>query len=200
MLGTWPLALTAYNHGAAGMRRAVEQTGTNDFVTIARTYQSRSFGFASRNFYPSFLAALTIDQNPEKYFGPLERAPELRFHEIEIPAYVRMDALTRALGVDREALRELNPAIRPPVWEGRRLLPCGYRLRLAAALGPEELYAGQIRSASHRVAAGETLGQIARRYGVTDQTLAEVNGIAPGARLVDTTGAAVGALRPPDSP
>ena len=76
LLGTWPLALTAYNHGAAGMRRAVEATGTTDYVRINRTYRSASFGFASRNFYPSFLAALTIEQNPEKYFGPIERAPE----------------------------------------------------------------------------------------------------------------------------
>jgi membrane-bound lytic murein transglycosylase D len=195
VLGTWPLALTAYNHGAAGMRRAVEQTGTNDFITIARTYQSRSFGFASRNFYPSFLAALTIDQSPEKYFGPIERAPELRFHEIEMPAYARIDALTRTLGVTRELLSEYNPGIRPPVWEGRRLLPRGYRLRLAAtaagwtperlaaALGPEQLYAGQIRSGTHRVGAGETLARIARRHGVSERALAQANGLTPGAPL-----------------
>ena len=70
VLGSWPLALTAYNHGAAGMRRAKETVGTDDFVKINRTYNSRTFGFASRNFFPSFLAALTIDENPEKYFGP----------------------------------------------------------------------------------------------------------------------------------
>jgi membrane-bound lytic murein transglycosylase D len=66
VLGSWPLALTAYNHGAAGMRRAKESVGTDDFVKINRTYNSRTFGFASRNFFPSFLAALTIDENPEK--------------------------------------------------------------------------------------------------------------------------------------
>ncbi len=66
LLGTWPLALTAYNHGAAGMRRAVEATGSTDFVRINRQYRSQSFGFASRNFYPSFIAALAIDQKTEK--------------------------------------------------------------------------------------------------------------------------------------
>src|SRR5690348_12665743 len=49
ILGTWPLALTAYNHGVAGMRRAVDTLGTTNIVTIVRTYQSRTFGFASRN-------------------------------------------------------------------------------------------------------------------------------------------------------
>jgi membrane-bound lytic murein transglycosylase D len=75
VLGSWPLALTAYNHGAAGMRRAKESVGTDDYVKINRTYSSRTFGFASRNFFPSFLAALTVDENPEKYFGALDRRP-----------------------------------------------------------------------------------------------------------------------------
>ena len=112
VLGTWPLALTAYNHGAAGMRRARETVGTDDFVKINRTYNSRTFGFASRNFFPSFLAALTIDENPEKYFGPLDRRPELKFREVAMPAYVRLTTLERTLGLDREQLRTLNPAWR----------------------------------------------------------------------------------------
>lgn len=195
VLGTWPLALTAYNHGAAGMRRAVEQTGTTDFVTIARNYQSRTFGFASRNFYPSFLAALTIDQNPEKYFGAIQRAPEMRFQEIEMPAYAQMDALAKSLGTTREALRDYNPGLREPVWRGTRFVPRGYRLRLgaegrswtaerlAAALGPGELYSAQIRSGTHRVAGGETLTRIARRYGITERALAQANGLSAGATL-----------------
>ena len=63
LLGTWPLALTAYNHGAEGMRRAVQELGTTDIVKIVRNYHSRTFGFASRNFYVSFLAALDVDRN-----------------------------------------------------------------------------------------------------------------------------------------
>jgi membrane-bound lytic murein transglycosylase D len=195
VLGTWPLALTAYNHGAAGMRRAVEQTGTTDFVTIARNYQSRTFGFASRNFYPSFLAALTIDQNPDKYFSGIQRAPELRFHEIEMPAYAAIDALARTLGTTRDVLREYNPGLRDPVWRGERFVPKGYRLRLgaeaktwtperlAAALGPGELYSAQIRSGTHRVAPGESLARVARRYGISERDLAQANGLATGAPL-----------------
>ena len=98
VLGSWPLALTAYNHGAAGMRRAKESVGTDDFVKINRTYNSRTFGFASRNFFPSFLAALTIDENPEKYFGALERRPEQKFREVT-------DAGVRAAGDARAHAR-----------------------------------------------------------------------------------------------
>ncbi len=73
ILGSWPLALTAYNHGPGGMKRAQEQLGTSDIATIVRKYNSRSFGFASRNFYLAFLAALEIDQNPEKFFPGIRR-------------------------------------------------------------------------------------------------------------------------------
>jgi membrane-bound lytic murein transglycosylase D len=196
VLGSWPLALTAYNHGAAGMRRAKESVGTDDFVKINRTYSSRTFGFASRNFFPSFLAALTIDENPEKYFGPLQRRPEQKFRELTMPAYVRLATLERALAVDREQLRVLNPAWRPTIFSGARLVPRGYRLRLpadttenwtaellAARIPANELYAGQITPRIHRVRRGETLAAIAQRYGLTASRLAEMNGMSTRASL-----------------
>ncbi len=196
VLGSWPLALTAYNHGAAGMRRARDTVGTDDFVKINRTYNSRTFGFASRNFFPSFLAALTIDENPEKYFGPLQRRPEIKFREVTMPAYVRLATLERTLGLDREQLRALNPAWRPPIYQGTRLVPRGYRLRLpadtaekwteellASRLPPNELYAGQITPRSHRVKKGESLASIAPKYGLTAARLAELNGLSANAQL-----------------
>ncbi|MEO8019628.1 MAG: LysM peptidoglycan-binding domain-containing protein [Pseudomonadota bacterium] len=196
VLGSWPLALTAYNHGAAGMRRARETVGSDDFVKINRTYTSRTFGFASRNFFPSFLAALTIDENPEKYFGPLQRRPEQKFREVTMPAYVRLATLERALAVDREQLRLLNPAWRPTIFNGTRLIPRGYRLRLpvdtaekwssdllAAKLPANELYAGQVTPRTHRVRKGETMAAIANRYGMTAARLAEMNGLSASASL-----------------
>ncbi len=135
ILGTWPLALTAYNHGVAGMRRAVETLGTTNIVTIVRNYQSRTFGFASRNFYVSFLAALKIERDPQKYFGAIVPLREERFRQVRIPAYVGIGPLERALDIDPETLRDLNPALRPAVWRGRRAVPRGYELRLPIA-GP----------------------------------------------------------------
>lgn len=195
LLGTWPLALTAYNHGAAGMRRATDATGTTDFVRINRSYRSPTFGFASRNFYPSFLAALTIDQNPEKYFGPIERASETKFSEVEMPAYVPVRAIERALPIERATLRALNPALLPTVWNGERLVPRGYRLRLpgggtaltsetlAKRLPVTEQYVAQIESRSHRVRSGDTLASVAKRYGLAARELATINGLPADAHV-----------------
>src|SRR5438132_1745870 len=155
VLGTWPLALTAYNHGTAGVRRAKETLGTDDIARIVRSYSSRTFGFASRNFYVSFLAALDIDRNPEKYFGALQKQSEARFQEVQMPAYVPMATLERALKIDADKLRALNPALLRSVWDGQQRVPKAYHLRLpldgsgwtrellAQRLSPAEMFAGQ---------------------------------------------------------
>src|SRR5213082_1670240 len=195
VLGTWPLALTAYNHGTAGVRRAKETLGTDDIVRIVRSYNSRTFGFASRNFYVSFLAALEVDRNPEKYFGSLQRQSALKFQEVQLPAYVSMPTLERALRIEPEKLRALNPALTHAVWDGRQRVPKAYRLRLpldgtvwtrellAQRLNPGEMFAGQSAPPRYRVQAGDTLVRVAARYGVSADTLARMNHLRVSARL-----------------
>lgn len=58
--GSWPLALTAYNHGANGVVRAIEETKSRDLCKIIEHYDSPSFKFASSNFYAQFLAARKV--------------------------------------------------------------------------------------------------------------------------------------------
>jgi membrane-bound lytic murein transglycosylase D len=148
LLGTWPLAITAYNHGAEGMRRAREQLGTDDIVRIVRDYHSPSFGFASRNFYVSFLAALSIAREPERYFGGLQRNAETIFREVKMPLSASAPVLARTLALDRDTLKSLNPALRPPVWNGQRPIPAGYVLRLpaTAAHWTPELLVARLRT------------------------------------------------------
>ena len=195
VLGTWPLAITAYNHGAAGMRHAREQMGTDDIVRIVRDYRSPSFGFASRNFYVSFLAALTIDQDPQKYFGAIERLPEHHFREVAMPQAAPVATLERLLGVDHTTLRALNPALRPPVWRGERPVPRSYRLRLPEGTKEwsTELLAQRLGarteapalaaapaaadSGTYIVQGGDTLSAIAARTGVAAPRLMELNGL-----------------------
>src|SRR6516225_4025439 len=195
VLGTWPLAITAYNHGTAGMRRAKETLGTDDIVRIVRGYNSRTFGFASRNFYVSFLAALDIDRNPEKYFGPLQKQTEAHFQEIEVPAYVSVSSLEHALKMEPTELRALNPALLPAVWSGAQRVPKGYRLRLPAGdskwssqllaqrLDPGEMFTGQRAPPHYRVQRGDTLAALATRYGVPIESLAELNHLRTSAHL-----------------
>ncbi|MFK7825396.1 MAG: lytic transglycosylase domain-containing protein [Oligoflexales bacterium] len=58
VLKAWPLAITAYNHGQGGMKRAIKQVGSRDLGRIIDRYHSKSFRYASKNFYAEFRAAV----------------------------------------------------------------------------------------------------------------------------------------------
>src|SRR5437870_1189634 len=128
-LGAWPLAITAYNHGPEGVARAVAQLGTTDIVTIVRDYHGNAFGFASRNFYAEFLAALDVERNYREYFGnlPVEPAPRTREHRLDRAIGIQQAA--HMAHADRELLASLNPSLSSLVIAGRRPIPRGVRLR-----------------------------------------------------------------------
>jgi membrane-bound lytic murein transglycosylase D len=187
ILGKWPLALTAYNHGPAGMRRAVDKLGTDDIAVVLRQYESSTFGFASRNFYLAFLAALEIDTNPEKYFGKLNRNPIDNSKVIVLPDYMPMPSLVNAMGVSVDELKRLNPSLLPGVWNGNRRAPRGYEFRAPATIdltkamarvNTQERFDVQVKDTQHRVQGGETLSVIATRYGVSQARLADLNNLS----------------------
>jgi peptidoglycan lytic transglycosylase D len=69
-LGSWPLAITAYNHGRPGMLRAQREV-SSDLVDIINEYKGPVFGYASMNFYSEFLAAVEVYESYPDYFGNL---------------------------------------------------------------------------------------------------------------------------------
>lgn len=196
--GTWPLAITSYNHGAGGMMRAVKQLGTRDISVIIDRYKGQTFGFASKNFYTSFLAASDIDRNPQRYFGAIQRERAASYEQYVTRHATSAQALARTFGVDVGLLREMNLALRDGVWSGRVAVPAGYAVRLprvagrrsvdelAAALPKVELdtaAAAVTSGTKHRVRRGETLSVVARRYGVTTSALAQANKLRVTSKL-----------------
>ncbi len=186
VLNSWPLALTAYNHGAAGMRRAKEQLGTDDIVTIIRKYDSRSFGFASRNFYTAFLAALEVDTDPDKFFPNLKRNALDSSQIVVLPDFVPARSVSSRLNLSAEELRRLNPSLLPSVWNGSKHIPRGFELRLpqtidlSAALdriAHAEHHESQVAEFRHRVGHGETLASVAAKYSVPVTGLASINNL-----------------------
>lgn len=137
MLGTWPLALTAYNHGAGGLARAVRALGTNDIAEIVRRWDGAGFGFASRNFYTSFLAAHESSQNADRYFGPVRRQAPVDYRVVRLDKPFSVKTIQNALGVDLETIREHNLALRDAFWSGRRPAPAGITLRVPKKGAPQ---------------------------------------------------------------
>jgi peptidoglycan lytic transglycosylase D len=194
-LGAWPLAITAYNHGLNGMKRAKELYGT-DFGRIYREYKSNSFGFASRNFYAEFLAALHVATNYENYFGNVQFHKPVEFVEMTTDHFLTVNSVLETYKIDREEFRKLNPALRPPVVNSQRRIPKGYTLRLPkgssseaesgatlARIDPRLQYEEQVQSDWYRVKRGDNLTAIAQKYGVSVAALAEHNNLGKKARL-----------------
>ncbi len=194
-LGTWPLAITAYNHGAAGMERAKRVLGTDDIAVIVEKYQSRIFGFASRNFYVQFLAAREIVHDYRRYFGDLQRHTPESVDRVTLPFYADINDLERYLGVDAKVIARYNPALRPPVFRGFKRIPAGYTLHLPggtvspdagtwlAALPEDRRYDQQAASRFHTVSRGQTLSRIAQMHNTSVSTIVTLNNLRSAHRI-----------------
>jgi membrane-bound lytic murein transglycosylase D len=132
-LGSWPMAVTAYNHGTAGMLRAKEEMGT--YEAVFENYNGPLFKFASRNFYSEFLAARHVAKNHSQYFSDIRLTRSLEAREVVTKGQASVAELSRHYDVDMETLRLLNPALGQPVFKGQRQVPKGYLLRLPADSG-----------------------------------------------------------------
>ncbi|MEJ2054822.1 MAG: transglycosylase SLT domain-containing protein [Calditrichaceae bacterium] len=186
-LGTWPLAITAYNHGAYGMKRAVRRMKTKKLNAIIKGYRSRYFKFASRNFYCEFVAALHVMQNYETYFGKINFENPIKFKEFPLARYIKYESLSKYLNVNDDLFRKYNPALRLSIYNNSKYVPKGYRVRLPADLSPDSLlaaipeteyYAKQKRSKYYRIRYGDNLSAIARRFGTNVSTLMSINNIS----------------------
>ncbi|MCP5055759.1 MAG: LysM peptidoglycan-binding domain-containing protein [bacterium] len=194
-LGTWPLAITAYNHGAGGMERAVRKLGTRDIDQIIDRYKSRTFGFASRNFYCEFLAAREVQHEAARHFGKLTRDPPERPESVTLTHYVKAADLATTFGLSTEALRRANPALQSPVWTGQKYVPKGYSLRIPrdpmrgsakvvlASLGSHQRHTKQVPDRTYRVRRGDSLSRIADRFGVRESQLVALNGLRSRHRI-----------------
>lgn len=195
-LGTWPLALTAYNHGFAGMKRAVREVGSNDFLTIRSQYNGPRFGFASRNFYPEFIAALEVVAEAERHFGPIVSEPVMRFDLVEIPSSMALEEIAAAIGVEPRTLWEFNLSLTDRVRTGQRPVPAGFVMRVPEGAGEEAptRLASAIAARGQRVRTvdgaeyytvqrGDTLSMIAVRHGTSVSALIALNDIEDRDRI-----------------
>ena len=190
-LGSWPLAITAYNHGAAGMARARQKHG--DYPAIFTSYRSRTFKFASRNFYSEFLAARQVASDHTAYFGPLDLAAPAASHTVRLDGYIRFEDLCAHYKVAPDIMKQMNPALRSPVFNDQKYVPKGYDLRLpldAAPSGatlaaiPSSLYqSAQKPSRFYTVQRGDTAGRIARVHGVRLSDLILANNLSARATI-----------------
>lgn len=179
--GDWHLALAGYNSGEGNIQRIQEWKGCEDFWEMSdRGYLPNE----TSEFVPRFLAAVEVAMAAKYYGFEVPKAAPPRFDTIEVTRPISLKAVARLSGSDEETIRELNPALNrgvvPPQGYDIRL-PKGTRAQFELALAsyrePATVALRPRAARSHRVQRGDTLANIAERYGVTIQALRQVNGM-----------------------
>ncbi len=192
-LHSWPLALTAYNHGLNGMKRAKRLYGDN-IVRIVRFFRKRSFGFASKNFYAEFLAALDVVRNQNKYFPGLTFDKPQPFVSVEFKDYVHINTAKKYFKMTRDEIAAYNPALRSPVLNGSKRIPPGFVFKAPSEkfsnlaynykrIPKTQRHSGQVRSKWYTIRRGDTLSGIAMRFRTSVSKLKMVNGIGRHNRI-----------------
>lgn len=179
-LGNWPLAITAYNFGPAGMARAVAEVGSDDLVELIQKYNHPYWGYPPKNFYAEFLVAVDIGKNFKQYFPGLELDSPVTIREIELKSNTSLASVINSSGLNQDAFLGWNPALS----KGVRMVPAGYRVKLPLDRTMERIIEvaerrtqEQPQIVRHRVKRGETVLQIARRYGASVERILQVNGL-----------------------
>ena len=179
--GRWHLATAAYNAGLGAVDRALQNSKSKEFSSLAENARLRE---ETRNFVPKFVAVTLIATDRQKYgFETIRYESPLEYEEIEIDAPEKLAVIARTAGTDIASIRELNPALRrdatpPGVKNFSVKIPAGAGAMFAkAAPQPMEKLSESGQVVTHEVKKGETLFSIAKRYGQDVRALMAFNGL-----------------------
>jgi membrane-bound lytic murein transglycosylase D len=129
IIGSWPLAITAYNHGIGGIARAAKEQGSKDIVTLVNHYDGANFGFASKNFYSGFLGMLATLKNSAKVFPDVILNEPLRFDLVRVGGLSLSEVKSR-YKLSTPTLAAYNPDIGRAFLRQGGIFPSRYKLKI----------------------------------------------------------------------
>ncbi len=186
LLGSWHLAMAAYNVGESRVKRAVTRYYTRDFWTLIK--QRRSFPQETKNYVPKFIAATMIAKNPQQYgFTEIEFEDPLSYDTVALQSPISLSKLASNLSVDVDELKLLNPKFRTdfvPISRGTETvvrIPVGRATDALAALSMSVSSQPRILQAEHffyRIKSGDNLSTIAKRHRTTVSQLRRLNDLS----------------------
>ncbi len=195
ILKSWPLALTAYNHGARSIQRAVSKLGTKDIHRIIDEYGGRRFGFASKNFYATFMATVLISRDPGKYFKEFTMPKVFKYSVLNLNKAYTVAQIAKELKISIRSIGKYNPSIRSSALKSPLFLPKDFNLHIPrmkpATVKQLQARINKLESTRenfnldrlHIISRGENLYDISRAYNVTLNDLIAFNQINNPSRI-----------------
>lgn len=183
MFGDWYLAMAAYNCGPGNVQKAIERTGYADFWEL---YNRKVLPRETKNYVPIILALTLIAKDAPHYGIQADPEQPVPYDVVKPGRAIDLRLVAETIDVDVETLRALNPALlrltTPDDVTFQLHLPVGTAGRFSAEIAdiPADKWVSWRR---HRVASGETLAAIAKKYRVTPASIAEANTLERGAAL-----------------
>jgi membrane-bound lytic murein transglycosylase D len=174
--GSYYLAAAAYNAGAGRVSRGLNRLPDDDTDTIPsdatffRLYDTKLLRRETKDYVPKLIAAAMIAKEPAKYgFPAVSPEAAVPYDSIVVPDQTGLDVVARLADTTIAALRELNPQYlrltTPPGTTSVVRLPPG--TGESTALAYADLPTGKrVSYREHVVRNGETLGTVAKRYGI----------------------------------
>lgn len=175
----WYLVMAAYNAGEGRIAHAIRYEHTRDY------WKMRTLPRATRNYVPYIMAVAAISINPEKY-GFVDYKPQPiwgDFDTLTLHQSYELEKIARVCGITYEKLTDLNPELRKfntPAYTYTIRLPKGKRETLASELEKMEAAPTQI---TYTVKRGDTISEIALRYGISVQDIVRANRLASSSRI-----------------
>jgi membrane-bound lytic murein transglycosylase D len=134
MLESWPLAVTGWNHGPSGIARLTKKYKTRELSElIDNVVMKKRFGFASRNFYASFLAVLEVEKNAPKYLGTVAWSQPLESADLKIKKPLKYSDILKWFDGDDMKAQIYNPHISSLARKGKTAIPKGALLSVPKA-------------------------------------------------------------------
>jgi membrane-bound lytic murein transglycosylase D len=168
----WYLVMAAYNAGEGRVARSIRYEHTRDY------WKMRTLPRATRKYVPYIMAVAAICIDPERYgFRDYKPRPIWGgdFDTLTLKQSYELEKIARVCGIDFEDLREINPELRKfntPAYNYTLNLPRGKRAALAAELDALEASPTHVL---YTVRSGDTLSEIALRYGVNVEDIVRAN-------------------------
>jgi membrane-bound lytic murein transglycosylase D len=194
-LGSWDLTLAAYNMGYGALLRSMRKYNTNDFGVLSSI--EAGLPFETIQYVAKATACATIGRNAA-YFGHSNIVVErpVPTATVNVPGGLTLETLSGIAGVSARELRSLNPELLRD-----RIPPDACRWTLRIPVEKRDAFAKYWKRfrppgpahRKHALRFGETLAEIAKRYGTSVVSLRKLNNLDE----TDTVAAGV-ELRVPD--